>query len=207
MNLKKSYVEKYGYERVVTNRNSPLCYLETDMLKLRDGTSAKIDEKGKEFALIVLNGSITVTGKDFKFEKVGVRKTVFDGVGEAVYVGKDEEFTVTATGGDAKVCIAKAPAEKYIKAQVIRTADIEIKELGKGAYKRTAMRDPHRWTRRRPCTAHRLRGRLSLQTAGSRGRHATAAACRPLAFSMCRDSRTVHRLLRAPAMSLAARSL
>lgn len=111
MNLKKSYVEKYGYEKVITNRNSPLCYAETDMLKLRDGTSAKIDEKGKEFALIVLNGSITVTGKDFKFEKVGVRKTVFDGVGEAVYVGKDEEFTVTATGGDAKVCIAKAPTE------------------------------------------------------------------------------------------------
>lgn len=138
MNLKKSYVEKYGYERVITNRNSPLCYAETDMLKLRDGTSAKIDEKGKEFALIVLNGSITVTGKDFKFEKVGVRKTVFDGVGEAVYVGKDEEFTVTATGGDTKVCIAKAPAEKHIKAQVIRTADIKTKELGKGAYKRTA---------------------------------------------------------------------
>ena len=48
MNLKKSYVEKYGYEKVITNRNSPLCYAETDMLKLRDGTSAKIDEKGKE---------------------------------------------------------------------------------------------------------------------------------------------------------------
>ena len=43
MNLKKSYVEKYGYEKVITNRNSPLCYAETDMLKLRDGTSAKIN--------------------------------------------------------------------------------------------------------------------------------------------------------------------
>ena len=32
MNLKKSYVEKYGYERVVTDRNSPLVYAETDTL-------------------------------------------------------------------------------------------------------------------------------------------------------------------------------
>ena len=38
MNLKKTYVEKYGYERVVTDRNSPLTYLELDFLKLADGS-------------------------------------------------------------------------------------------------------------------------------------------------------------------------
>ena len=43
MNLKKSYVEKYGYERVVTDRNSPLVYAETDMLKLADGQSYTIE--------------------------------------------------------------------------------------------------------------------------------------------------------------------
>ena len=79
-----------------------------------------------------------MTGSDFRFENVGKRKTVFDGAGEAVYVGKDEKFTVTAVGGDAKVCVAKAPATKKIKAQAMRTEDIKIKELGKGAYTRTA---------------------------------------------------------------------
>ena len=34
MNLKKSYVEKYGYERVITDRNSPLTYAELDFLML-----------------------------------------------------------------------------------------------------------------------------------------------------------------------------
>lgn len=138
MNLKKSYKEKYGYEKVITDRNSPLAFAEADMLKLRDGTSVKIDEKGKEFALVVLYGKITVTGSDFKFENVGKRKTVFDGAGEAVYVGADEEFTVSAVDGDAKVCVAKAPATKKIKAQAIRTENIKIKQLGKGAYARTA---------------------------------------------------------------------
>ena len=47
MNLKKSYVEKYGYERVVTDRNSPLTYTELDFLMLADGQSYTIDEKGK----------------------------------------------------------------------------------------------------------------------------------------------------------------
>lgn len=138
MNLKKKYVEKYGYEKVITDRNSTLAYAEMDMLKLRDGSSHTIDELGKEFALIVLYGSITVNGEGFCFENVGVRKSVFDGVGETVYVGKDTPFTVTAVGGDAKVCVAKAPAVKAVKAQVLRTADIKTKTLGKGTFVREA---------------------------------------------------------------------
>ena len=51
MNLKKTYVEKYGYERVTTDRNSPLAYAELDFLKLANGQSYTIDERGKEFAL------------------------------------------------------------------------------------------------------------------------------------------------------------
>lgn len=138
MDLKKSYVEKYGYERVITDRNSKVAYAEADMLKLRDGGEYKIDEKGKEFALVVLYGTITVKGEGFLFENVGTRKTVFDGVGETVYVGKNTEFTVTAVGGDAKICVAKAPADKYIKPQVLRTADIKTKNLGKGSFSRVA---------------------------------------------------------------------
>ena len=99
MNLKKSYVEKYGYERVVTDRNSPLAYAELDFLKLADGQSYTIDEKGKEFALIILYGKCSVKGKNFAFDNVGSRKNVFDGPAEAVYVGKDTSFTVTGKGG------------------------------------------------------------------------------------------------------------
>ncbi len=138
MNLKKSYKEKYGYERIITDRNSVLTFAEADMLKLRGGGEYTIDEKGKEFALVVLYGTINVKGEDFCFENVGIRKSVFDGVGETVYVGKDTEFTVRAVGGDAKICIAKAPADRYYKPQVLRTADIKTKTLGKDSFLRTA---------------------------------------------------------------------
>ena len=60
MNLKKGYVEKYGYERVITDRNSILTYAELDFLKLADGQSYTITEKGKEFALIILYGKIFI---------------------------------------------------------------------------------------------------------------------------------------------------
>ena len=138
MNLKKSYTEKYGYEKVIEKETSPLKYTEIDMLKLSDGQSYTIDEKGKEFVLVVYYGSCKVSGKDFCFEKVGKRKTVFDGLGECVYVGKDTPFTVTGVGGDVKICVAKAPAEKYFAPQFVKEEDIKTKSLGKGSYVREA---------------------------------------------------------------------
>jgi len=137
MNLRKSYVEKYGYERVITDRNSPLAFTELDFLKLADGQSYTISEKCKEFALVILYGKCKVAGDCFGFN-AGKRKNVFDGVAEIVYVGKDTEFTVTGVGGDVKIVVAKAPAEKYFKPQYVKAEDVLTKSLGKGAYTRTA---------------------------------------------------------------------
>lgn len=138
MNLKKSYKEQYGYERVVTDRNSPLTFTELDFLKLADGQSYTITEKGKEFALIVIYGTCEVKGVDFCFEKVGKRANPFEGPAEAVYVGKDTEFTVTGKGGDVKIAVCKAPAEKFFPAHHVKTEDILQKSLGKGSFARTA---------------------------------------------------------------------
>ena len=138
MELKKSYAEKYGYERVITARNSVLAFEEIDMLKLADGKSFSVSETGKEFALIVLGGTCTVKGDGFSFEKVGKRKTPFDGVAEGVYIGRNMPFIVTAVGGDVRVCVAKAPAEKTIKPYRIDAAQVRTKMLGKGPFERFA---------------------------------------------------------------------
>lgn len=138
MNLKKSYVEKYGYERVITARNSPLTYAELDFLMLEKGKSYTVTEKNKEFALMILRGTCDVNGDGFNFENVGKRKDVFSGVSELVYVGKDTDFIVTCVSDEVKIAVAKAPAEKYYKPQCVRTEEILVKDLGKGAYARTA---------------------------------------------------------------------
>ena len=135
MNLKKSYVEKYGYERVVTDRNSPLVYAETDMLKLADGQSYQVDELGKEFVLVVLYGRCEVKGEGFTFA-VGKRANVFEGAAETAYIGKDTAFTVTAKEGDVKIAVCKAPAEKYYKPYQIKAEDVIIKTFGKGSFVR-----------------------------------------------------------------------
>ncbi len=138
MTYKKTYVEKYGYEKIVTERNSPLEYLEMDFLKLKKGESHKIDEKNKEFALIILYGSIEVKGDVFSLPRCGKRTSVFSGPAECVYVGKDEPFVVTALDGDAKIAVCKAPALKKFPSRYVPASEIVTKDLGKGNYERKA---------------------------------------------------------------------
>ncbi len=136
MNLKKSYKPQYGYTRVVTDRNSPLTFEELDFLMVKDGESFTVSEKGKEFVLMLLTGTCKVTGEGFAFEKVGNRKSVFDGAADAVYVGKDTDFSVTAIGGDVKIAVAKAPADKFFPAKYIDGSKLSVNTYGKGAYVR-----------------------------------------------------------------------
>lgn len=138
MGLKKSYTEKYGYERVITARNSVLTFEEIDMLKLAKGKSFSVSETDKEFALIVLGGTCTVKGGTFCFEKVGKRESPFDGVAEGVYIGKDTPFNVTAVGGDVRICVAKSHAEKAIEPYRIEESEVRTKMLGKGPFERFA---------------------------------------------------------------------
>ena len=134
MNLKKTYTQKYGYERVITDRNSPLVYAQTDMLVLADGKSYTVDELSEEFVLVVLYGKCEVKGEGFCFSEVGSRESVFDGAAETAYIGKDTPFTVTAKGGDVKIVVCKSPAEKYYAPYQIKKSDVAVKTFGKGSF-------------------------------------------------------------------------
>lgn len=136
MNLKKSYKEQYGYTRVVTDRNSPLTFEELDFLMLSDGQSFTVHETGKEFVLIIVRGTCKVEGAGFCFDNAGKRKTPFDGPADAVYVGKDTDFTVTGKGGDVKIAVCKAPAEKFYPAKYVAGDALPVNTYGKGAYTR-----------------------------------------------------------------------
>jgi len=137
MNYKKSWSGKDRKEEIITKENSSLKLLEVDMVKLKGGESVNYDEKGKEFALIIISGRCTVTGKDFSFDKIGERKDAFDGKATSVYIGKDTPYTLKAKG-EAKIAVCKSPAEKYFKPQLITPDKVIEKTLGKGSYERIA---------------------------------------------------------------------
>ena len=137
MNYKKSWDGAYGRQAVITKENSSLQWIEADMLKLRPGESCGYDETGKEYALILLGGTCSVTGDGLCFKKIGKRNNVFDGPATALYIPRNRKFTVTAES-ELTVAVCKSPAEADFEPVLVNPEDVIIKDLGKPGWRRQA---------------------------------------------------------------------
>ena len=137
MGFKKTWNGENGISHVVESGGSSLEMIEVDMVKLRPEEGKKYSEKNKEYALIILGGSCTVKGEGFEYINVGKRKNVFDGPACAVYVPRNNVFTVTAVT-DVTIAVSKSPAEKDFKPALVNPEDVVIKALGKPGWEREA---------------------------------------------------------------------
>ncbi len=137
MGYKKTWKAVYGKKAVITTKNSSLELLEADMLKLKKGEKAEYDEKGKEFALVLLGGTCTVKGKGFSFEGIGKRKNVFDGPATAVYIPANTRFSVSADT-EVVISVSKSPSKIKTSPVLISPEDVIVKHLGKTGWERDA---------------------------------------------------------------------
>ncbi len=137
MGYKKTWKAVYGKKAVITTKNSSLELLEADMLKLKKGEKAEYDEKGKEFALVLLGGTCTVKGKGFSFEGIGKRKNVFDGPATAVYIPANTRFSVSADT-EVVISVSKSPSKLKTSPILISPEDVIVKHLGKTGWERDA---------------------------------------------------------------------
>lgn len=138
MNLKKTWTKNFGKSQIITKENSPCKNVEVDMLRLADGGQKVYSEQDKEYGVLILGGKCTVEGKDFKYENIGERETVFDGNAACVYVPRNTEFTITACG-EVSIAVCKCPSTKDHKPVLINPGDVIGKDLGKPGWQRHAM--------------------------------------------------------------------
>lgn len=137
MNLKKNWDGDYGVSKVIAKDRTPLCMLEVDMLRLRPGESKKYSEKDKEYGVVILGGTVTVSGDGFSYEKIGRRKNVFDGPATAFYVPRNRIFTVSAVT-ECTLAVSKSPAKADFEPALVQPEDVVIKNLGKPGWQRQA---------------------------------------------------------------------
>ena len=84
--FKRNWTKKFGKSEIFTKEDSYCQNVEIDMVKLADGQTKTYSEIDKEYGLLILGGKCTVAGKDFNYENIGERETVFDGNATCVYV-------------------------------------------------------------------------------------------------------------------------
>lgn len=137
MNLKKTWNGEYGKSTVITKENSTMGMIEVDMLKLRPGETQRYSEQNKEYGLVVLGGTCTVSGDGFKFADIGIRKNPFDGPAACVYVPRNRIFTIEGVT-EVTIAVCKSPAQKDFEPALVRPQDVIVKQLGKPGWEREA---------------------------------------------------------------------
>lgn len=137
MLFKKTWNMQNGCAEIITTENSSLGMLEVDMLKLPQGGSQSYAETDKEYSLIILGGTCSVTGEGMDYKSIGKRKNVFDGAATALYIPRNIKFTIKAET-DVSIAVCKSPCDIDTKPVLVNPEDVVIKNLGKDGWKRQA---------------------------------------------------------------------
>lgn len=137
MNYKRHWDGRKGCTPIYRKEDAACQWIEIDMLRLDAGQSHAYDEREKEYALIVLGGTCSVSGEGFRYPAIGKRNTVFDGPATAVYVPRNRPFMVTADT-DVTIAVCKSPAAKDYPPVLVKPEDVVIKDLGKPGWQRQA---------------------------------------------------------------------
>ncbi len=130
----KQYKEKFGYTELVNKKNSPLKYIRFGILRLKKGGAWKGKLKAEEGLITVLSGRVEIKsgGKSYV---LGLRKDVFSGKPESLYLGKSAAFEIKARSL-CEVAISAVPARTVQSAAAIKSGKVGSRVAGKDLFTR-----------------------------------------------------------------------
>ena len=119
-----------GYQEVV-DKEAGLELIGFDLIRLEPGENAVYESGEYEIGLVILQGTCSVKVDDVTFDKLGSRRSVFDGKPTTVYVPRDSKYEVTATGSMMlEIGVCKVKARKKYEAFVIDAGDVTTEHRG-----------------------------------------------------------------------------
>ena len=96
---------------------------------LAKGKQWKSASTGKETALVVLSGTISVNSDQGNWKSIGERSSVFSGLPYALYLPLESQYEILADT-DSEFAIATVPASKKFPAHLITPADVHVEVRG-----------------------------------------------------------------------------
>jgi 5-deoxy-glucuronate isomerase len=110
-------------------------YVGFEVVRLRDGEQLSRDTHAREACVVWLSGSASVIAGDRRFDRVGERRSVFDGPPHAVYARAGSAFRITGAAGGCEIAIGWAPATTRGEARLL--TDARVEQRGEGVASRT----------------------------------------------------------------------
>ena len=106
-------------------------FLSFSVRKLKKGERFAENTAGRELAIVVLGGVISVEAAGESWSRIGGRATVFDGMPFSVYVPIGAEYSLVADS-DCDLAFCYSRAEQRHPARLITPAEVEIEIRGGG---------------------------------------------------------------------------
>jgi 5-deoxy-glucuronate isomerase len=110
-------------------------YVGFEVVRLAAGAPLARDTGDREACFVWLGGTSAVVCGDERWDRVGKRRSVFEGAPQAVYVGPGTPVRVTAGRGGAEIAIGWAPSAREAAPRLY--TDAAVVERGEGAMGRT----------------------------------------------------------------------
>jgi 5-deoxy-glucuronate isomerase len=136
--LKFQYQPQHGFTRVVSPANSPLEYVSLGVLCVDTDDAPYVGNSGsEEVGLVVLRGVCRITAGDQAWDRVGGRKSVFDGPASVVYVPPATPYQIAVIEGPLEVAITGALADKTDTPTLISPDDVWVHPRGTANWERS----------------------------------------------------------------------
>src|SRR5581483_6537326 len=100
-------------------------------VRLQQGGTISSTTAETEVAIVVLGGQCSVTSSAGKWDHVGRRKNVFNGLAYTVYLPVHTDYAVTAQT-DLDIAICSCPAQRSFPARLITPRDVKVDTRGGG---------------------------------------------------------------------------
>jgi len=110
-------------------------YVGFEVVRLLGGEPLARDTGEREACFIWLGGTSSVIAGQKRWERVGKRATVFDGVPHALHVGPGTSVRVSAGKKGCEIAIGWAPATERVEPALYK--DVAVEERGEGPAART----------------------------------------------------------------------
>jgi len=106
-------------------------YLTFEVRQLSSGSSYAFHTLDQEVGVVILSGSLNVDSPAGKWENIGVRSSVFEGLPYALYFPRHTSFSLAAKT-PVEIAVAMAPTDQDHATRLISPADIGIEIRGGG---------------------------------------------------------------------------
>jgi 5-deoxy-glucuronate isomerase len=108
-----------------------------EVYRLAGGVTVERETAGREVCVVVLSGRVDVAIGSAAWRDIGGRKTVFDGLPDAVYAPPGGALAVSAVSESCEVALCWAPARGGAAPLLIRASDVRPFKRGSGRTERT----------------------------------------------------------------------